>query len=460
MRKLLVMSAALVLTAGAAAAQTADDPFAWLEDVQGDKALAWAKEHNAKTLAVLEARPEYKPIYARTLADPGLEGQDPDARALRRTSSTTSGRTTQHERGIWRRTTLASYRTAAPQWETVLDVDALAKADGKPWVFHGATVPGARLRALHGQPLAGRLGRVRRARVRHEDEGVRLRRLHAAGSQVLHRVARREHALARHGLRFRLADVVRISPDREALEARHAARPPPRPCSRARRRTSARRDRTEILSDGRYDLITRTPAFFREETFLYLGDRLVRLDLPEDARPRVFFRDRLLFSLRSDWTVGGKTYREGSLLAGTVDDLLGGAHRYDVLFEPSARVSLADVDRTRDRVLLQTLDNVRSRLTALSLKDDGSWSRAEIPTPGIGTADLTATSDQSESFFFTYEDFTTPKSLWLAENGRGARPGQVDAGVLRREGHDDRAVRGDVEGRHEDPVLRRAARRA
>jgi prolyl oligopeptidase len=181
--------------------------------------------------------------------------------------------------------------------------------------------------------------------------------------------------------------------------------------------------RTEILTDGRYDLITRTPAFFREETFLYLGDRLVRVDLPEDARPRLFFRDRLLFSLRSDWTVGGKTYREGSLLAGTVADLLGGVHRYDVLFEPGARVSLADVERTRDRVLLQTLDNVRSRLTALSLKDDGSWSRAEIPTPGIGTADLTATSDQSESFFFTYEDFTTPKSLWLSE--KGAAPVQV-----------------------------------
>ena len=98
--------------------------------------------------------------------------------------STTSGETTQHERGIWRRTTLASYRTAAPQWETVLDVDALAKTDGKAWVFHGADCLAAGVRAVHGQPLARWLRRIGAARVRHEDEGIRVRRLLPAGGQV------------------------------------------------------------------------------------------------------------------------------------------------------------------------------------------------------------------------------------------------------------------------------------
>ena len=214
--------------------------------------------------------------------------------------------------------------------------------------------------------------------------------------------------------------------------------------------------RSEILSDGRYDIVTRTPAFFRHESFLLLGDRLVKLDLPEDSRLRAFFRDRLLFSLRSDWTVGGRTYRAGSLLAGSIDDILRGDRRFDVLFEPSERVSLAAVERTRDRVLLQTLDNVRSRITALSL-EDGAWKRSEVPTPGLGTADFAATSDFTDTFFFTYEDFSTPTSLWLAEKRRGAGEGQDDAGVLRRERRQDRAVRGHVEGRHEDPVLRRDA---
>jgi prolyl oligopeptidase len=173
---------------------------------------------------------------------------------------------------------------------------------------------------------------------------------------------------------------------------------------------------SEIVSDGRYDLITRTPAFYRQESFLLLGDRLVKLDLPEDSQPRAFFRDRLLFSLRSDWTVGGKTYRAGSLLAGGIDDILRGDRRFDVLFEPGERVSLARVERTRDRVLLQTLDNVRSRITALSL-EGGAWKRSEVPIPGLGAASLSGTSDLTESFFFTYQDFSTPASLWLAEGG-------------------------------------------
>ena len=122
------------------------------------------------------------------------------------------------------------------------------------------------------------------------------------------------------------------------------------------------------------------PAFFRQR-FLLAGERLAKIDIPEDAEPRVFFRGRLLFSLRSDWTpvAGGQTYREGSLLAAPVDDLLAGKRRLEVLFEPSARVSLAAVDRTRDRVLLQLLDNVKSRLTALSLEGD-AWKRSEVPT--------------------------------------------------------------------------------
>ena len=85
-------------------------------------------------------------------------------------------------------------------------------------------------------------------------------------------------------------------------------------------------------------------------------------------------------------------------------------------------------------MLIETLDNVKSRITALSLKD-GAWERSEVPTPGLGAADLTATSDDTETFFFTYEDFTTPDSLWLSENGgarrrrsRPCRPSSTRAG--------------------------------
>ena len=103
----------LSATFAAAAAQSGDDPFQWLEDVQGEKALAWAREHNAKSTALLEARPEYKPIYARTLEILDSKEKIPSPELLGETVYN-FWKDDAHERGIWRRTSLASYRTAAP----------------------------------------------------------------------------------------------------------------------------------------------------------------------------------------------------------------------------------------------------------------------------------------------------------------------------------------------------------
>ncbi len=411
---LAVAALAAVGSAGSAAAQTTDDSFQWLEDVQGEKALAWAKQHNAKSTAVLEARPEYKPIYTRTLQILDSKEKIPTPEILGE-AVYNFWKDDTHERGIWRRTTLASYRTATPQWETVLDVDALAKADGKAWVFHGADcLAPAYVRCMINLSPGGSDASVQR------EFDTKTKDFVPGGFSLPE---------AKSSVGWRDQDTLWVGTDFGAGSLTNSGYPRfvklwkrGTPLSSARTIFECKTEdvgtsgRTEILSDGRYDLVSRTPAFYRHESFLFLGDRLVKLDLPEDSRIRAFFHDRLLFSLRSDWSVGGRTYREGSLLAGTVDDVLRGVRRFDVLFEPSARVSLAGVDRTKDRVLLETLDNVRSRVTALSL-EEGAWKRSEIPTPGVGTADLAATSDATETFFFTYQDFSTPVSLWLTEKG-------------------------------------------
>ena len=410
-----MMSATLVVAAvpHPAAAQSNDDPFQWLEDVQGEKALAWAREHNAKSTAILEARPEYKPIYARTLEILDSREKIPTPELLGETVYN-FWRDDAHERGIWRRTTLASYRTAAPQWETVLDIDALARADGKAWVFHGAEcLPPANARCLVTLSAGGSDA----AEVREFDT---TKKAFVPGGfslpEAKSRVSWRDEDTLWVGTDFGPGSLTASGyPRIVKLWKRGTPLSSARTVFEGRSEDVASSGATQILSDGRYDLVTRTPSFFRHETYILLGDRLVRLDVPEDSALRGFFRDRLLFSLRSDWTVGGKTYRQGSLLAETIDDLLRGARRFDVLFEPTERVSLAGVDRTRDRLLIETLDNVHSHITSVSL-ENGAWKRTEIPTPGIGTAGLAATSDLTDDFFFTYEDFTTPESLWLAGN--------------------------------------------
>ncbi len=382
--------ALVLLIAGLAVMKAApasdDDPFLWLEDVGGEKALAWAKAQSAKTAAVLEARPEYEPIYQRTLEILDSKEKIPTPELLGDTVYN-FWKDDVHERGIWRRTTIESYRSANPQWETVLDVDALAKADGKSWVWHGATcLPPAYERCMINLSPGGSDTHIyREFDTKKKDFVAGGYSLPEAKSQL----AWRDLDTLWVGTDFGPGSLTTSGyPRIVKLWKRGTPLADAKTIYEGKVEDVASSGETEILPDGRYDVITRVPAFFRQETFLLADDKLVKLDIPDDSRIRAFFRGRLLLSLRSDWTVDGKTYREGSLLSARIDDLRRGHPMLEVLFEPSARVSLAAVGNTRDRVLLQTLDNVKSRLTALSLDEGappGSGPRFRLPASGPPT---------------------------------------------------------------------------
>ena len=162
------------------------DPHAWLEDVEGARALAWAKEQNARTLPELEARPEYKPIYEKTLAILDSKDKIPTP-ALSARPSTTSGRTssTSAASGGARRLDVLPHRRPR-----LGDGDRHRRAgQGREHAvgLQGRRLPAPGLPALPGLAVPRRRRRHRRARVRHRDEGVRRRRLHAAGGEVVGR---------------------------------------------------------------------------------------------------------------------------------------------------------------------------------------------------------------------------------------------------------------------------------
>ncbi len=411
-----VVAVSVLVPWAASAADDNNDPFLWLEEVQGARALAWVKEQNARSTKVLEAVPEFAPTVAKTLAILDSKEKIPTPELLG-AAVYNFWRDGEHQHGLWRRTTLASFRTASPAWETVLDVDALAKADGVDWVFHGA------------QCLAPEYRRCMITLSRGGSDAAVVREFDTVAKQfVAGGFALPE---AKSQVAWRDLDTLWVGTDFGPGSLTSSGYPRilklwtrGTPLAEARTVFEGRPEdvsvggTTEILSDGRYDVVTRMPAFFRQQTFLMLGGRLVKLDLPEDAELQAFFRDRVVFSLRSDWTVAGATYRAGSLLAIPLDELLRGDRRFDVLFEPTERVSLASVARTADRLLVCVLDHVHSRASSFSLVR-GAWTQAEMTLPGIGTAYPVAASDEADTFFFSYQDFLTPPSLWL---GDGAAP--------------------------------------
>jgi len=412
------LAAAVVLSCLAVFAADDADPYLWLEDVEGAKALAWAKEQNQKTTGELEKVKQYKPIYDKTLQI--LDSQD------RIPTPDLSGDTVynfwqdkDHARGIWRRTKLASYRTATPQWETVIDVDALVKADGVPWAWKGAQcLPPERSRCLVTLARGGSDAAI----VREFD--VNTKKFVENGftlPEAKSFVSWRDENTLWVGTDFGPGSTTNSGYPRIVKVWKRGT-----PLADARTVFECKAEdvgcggSTQFAPDGRYDFISRTPAFFRHELFLVLGDHLVKIDAPEDADSQEIFKGRMLFSLRTDWTVGGKTYGQGSLIAIGLDPFLRGSRDFDVLFEPSQRVSLQSVSVTKDSVLITTLDNVRGKVTALTPGPNG-WTREPVPFPGLGTADVAATDNLQSSYFCSYTGFLNPSSLFLVENGKAEK---------------------------------------
>jgi len=405
---------AIALLAAAVSLAADKDPYLWLEDVEGDKALNWVKERSAKDTAEIEAVPEFAAIRAELIEIFNSRERIPNVN-MQGAWLYNFWQDAEHVRGVWRRTFLDQYIQPAPVWETVLDVDALAKAEGENWVWQGADgLPPDYTRYLVTLSRGGGDAAVTR-------EFDAVTKAFVADGFVV------PEAKARVG--WRDADTVWIGTDFGPGSLTTSGYP--RMVKEWRRGTpleSARlvfEGKVEDMAvgaysahtpEGRYDVVYRTPEFFRGINFLVLGDRLVKVDIPDDAEPRGVFKNQLLLSLRTDWTVGGKTYPQDTLLAIDLDRFLVGERDFTVLFQPEARVALDGVSTTRNHLLLTTLDNVRGRLYRLTPGKDG-WAREEIPLPGLGTVGVGSTSEVDDTFFFTYNDFLTPSSLYLVRPG-------------------------------------------
>ncbi|MCZ6650049.1 MAG: prolyl oligopeptidase family serine peptidase [Acidobacteria bacterium] len=411
---LLAAALAVAVPVVTAAAQN-DDPYLWLEEVDGTKPLAWVEEQNAGTLKVLEAVPEFEPIHERNLEILNSDARIPSV-TIRGPYLYNFWQDADHVRGLWRRTSQDEYRKSDPAWETVLDLDILAAAEDENWVWKGAScLPPASRQCMVSLSRGGGDATVKR------EFDTRARAFIKDGfnlPEAKSRVDWRDANSLWVGTDFGEGSLTTSGYPRTArLWHRGTSLTEAQVIFEGKKEDVSSSAFSIHTPEGRYDLVNRTPAIFRGEHFIRLGERLVKLDLPEDVNLQGFFKDQMLLALRSDWTTGDRTYPQDALLAIDLDRFLRGSREFQILFEPSEWISLGQVATTRDNLLLTTLDNVRGRLYRLT-PADGNWSREEIPLPGLGRVRITASSDDSEIWFYSYTDFLTPSSLFLVAEGR------------------------------------------
>ncbi|MBC7656233.1 MAG: S9 family peptidase [Frankiaceae bacterium] len=413
--------ASLLLAASAGAYAVTVDPYLWLEDVEGDKALDWVRAQNVQSKKVLTTDPAFETLRGDLRAILDSDARIPDIDKLG-DYFYNFWRDKKNPAGLWRRTTLAEYRKASPQWEVLIDLDALNAAEGIAWVWHGVDClkPDNR-RCLIALSRGGSDADV----TREYDLSTR--------AWIADGFSRPE---AKGSLGWRDADSVFVSTDfgpgsmttsGYARIAKVWKRGTPMAAARTLYEakpddlgTWAYRDHTPGFQR---DFVLRAIAFYNDELYqVRADDTLVKVDAPDSAKKSVH-REFLTLELREPLVVGDKTYPAGALLAANFDAYMKGVRHYTVLFEPTATRSLAAATWTRNHLLLNVLEDVKSRITVLTPKDDGSWATATLPgTPDLADIGIEAVDDDlSDDYFMTVTSYLTPTSLLMGSVGKPAQ---------------------------------------
>ena len=387
-------------------AAMADDPYLWLEDIAGDDALDWVRRHNEPTID------EFRDDRFEQLRAEALEVLDTDTRIpyVRRRGEYLYNfwRDADNPRGLWRRTTLAHYRSEEPEWDVLIDVDELARTDGANWVWAGADViEPDHTRALISLSRGGSDAAI----VREFDMATRTFvadgfELPEAKSQI----AWEDPDTLLVGTDFGPDSMTESGYPRVVKRWRRG-----RPLSQAETLFSG--PVTDVIVSASVDripgyertLVHRAVDFFNDQVFELRGGELVRIDAPTDASLSVH-REWLLIELRTDWYTGSAQYRAGSLLAADYERFLDGTADLTVVFEPDAHTCLHQYAWTRDKLLMVTLVDVASRVEVVT---PGDWTREPVPGLPRGTDStvIAAADDTGDEIFLDSSGFLTPSRL-------------------------------------------------
>mgnify|MGYP001026878430 CR=1 FL=1 len=414
MKLLICAAAALVLAPGAALAQDAKpDPFAWLEDIDSPKSMAWVERQNARTAERLEKDPRYEVFRREALAIFTAQDRIPTPR-FRAGGIDNLWQDARHVHGLWRHASLDSYRTAQPQWDTLLDLDALSKAEGRNWFFKGAAClkPAETLCLVRLSDGGGDAVEVREfdtARKAFVDGGFRfpVGKQNVAWIDRDTVVADREWTpgeVTASGYGYVVKAVPRQGKPRELFRGE---------------KTDVGAQAIVLTGEGGAAdgvLIRRSVSFFENEFSLVAERGLVRIPLPMKAEFQAYVDGQAVFQVKAAWN----GYAAGSVVAYDLSALKTDAAQAKptLVFQPGARQAVQQVAATDGRLVIALLEDVKGALDAYDFRN-GQWVARRLPLPKDANITLVATDSASDRLFATAEGFLEPTSLWLADAAAG-----------------------------------------
>ena len=411
-----------------------DDPYLWLEDVEGERALAWVREQNTRSLAALELDSRFGQLHADALALANTRDRLP-------VGNVQDGfyynfwQDDTHVRGLWRRSPLGAYAAGLPQWETLLDIDALAASEDANWVYKGSDCLEGTTRCMISLSDGGKDASTWR-------EYDIARRAFVEGGFVVPE--------AKSSVAWLDADTLIVGTDwgpGTMTESGYAF------VLKRWARGAPLMNATEIIRgqptdvgvfagvlqdvDGRRLAVAYESNTFFESTFWRLDEAAPqRINLPPKSTLQGLYKGHLIATLEQDWNPQGvaasTAIPSGSLIAVTLTSISSASPAVSVLHAPNPRQSIEAVAITRDAILVAGFENVRGRLLRFAY-DGRAWVEGQVDLPTTGSVSFAGSSPTEQTAFAVYEDYLTPDTLYaLDERATRARiirslPAQFDA---------------------------------
>jgi prolyl oligopeptidase len=405
--------------AGPQAEAGADDPYLWLEDIHGQRAMTWVERENARSVAALKGDPRYETFHQAALTIVNATDRIP-APDLIGTMVFNFWQDPTNVRGLWRRATPDSYASATPAWETVLDLDKLSADEKANWVWHGANCPPPHYRrCLIGLSDGGEdadtvrefdlqtksfvdggfnLPRSKQTADWLDDDTLIVARDWGPGAMTTSSYPFVVKTLKRGQSLDQATEIFRGKPDDVGVSPM-------------------------VLHDGegrKVVLIIRNVDFFHQETYQLTPKGVVRLYLPAKVDVQGLLDGRLVFTTQEDWRghAAGDllAYRPEELLAQSSADSTGG----HLIFAPGPRQSIEQAAITAHRIVAAIYDNVRGSLITFAAAGDG-WTQAPIPTAPNSSVSVATASEVNDQVYYGVEGFLAPSHLWQADATTGAQ---------------------------------------
>jgi prolyl oligopeptidase len=430
--RLLITAALIAASAPAFSASSPADPNLYLDQVDGARALAKVKGWNAASRAKLEAMPGFADYRARALALLSTNQKIAEPDRILGDKVLNYWQDEAHPRGIWRVSSLAAFAAGKPQWRTLIDIDAMSKADGKQWVFKGADcLSPAYVDCMVSLSNGG--GDAVEVREFDLDKAAFI-----PGGFMLPN--------AKSNVSWAAPDALFVATDYGpgTLTDSGYARIVKRwqrgtPLASATKLAEGTKSDVSVsassLVDGArtWPIVTRAVDFYHHQVSHIAPDgRLVPAPLPDDADIQDVLDGSVIAALKSPWQ--GRP--AGALVAYSIPDLLAGKPlAVETVFVPNEHQAVEEVSASHSRLWVKILDDVSGRLVALSRDPSGTWNGAAIALPDKSTVHLNATASSSDLAFATVEGMLTPPTLFRVDPAGSvapiqALPAQFDASTV------------------------------